>query len=156
MQHLGALVPGVQRLRALVPGVQRLRALVPGVQRHVLSSCQRHRHFLDCPRKFRLRPLLGKMKKGPINEKRARKISATPPPTTPPPTESRRLGTSHERGPLFRKILDLRLYGHRPLFLPHLAICCRFHRVNAGNNFLDWHRETESDKRGVCFGAFIS
>ena len=29
--------------------------------------------------------------------------------TTPPPTESRRLGTSHERGRPFRKILDLRL-----------------------------------------------
>ena len=29
----------------------------------------------------------------------------------PPPTESRRLGTSHERGRLFRKILDLRLHS---------------------------------------------
>ena len=27
----------------------------------------------------------------------------------PPPTESRRLGTSHQRGRLLRKILDLRL-----------------------------------------------
>ena len=51
------------------------------------------------------------------------KILLLPPPTEslrlaettekfyyPPPTESRRLGTSHERGPLFRKILDLRLH----------------------------------------------
>ena len=55
--------------------------------------------------------------------RRPRKISATTPPplnhmgfrrprkisATTPPTESRRLGTSNERGPLFRKILDLRL-----------------------------------------------
>ena len=37
------------------------------------------------------------------------KILLLPPPLTPP-TESRRLGTSHERGPLFMKILDLRLW----------------------------------------------
>ena len=46
----------------------------------------------------------------------------------PPPTESRRLGTSHERGPLFRKILDLRLDGSRcrcasiPLYKDWLAV----------------------------------
>ena len=39
---------------------------------------------------------------------RPREISAT----TPPPSLNRvDLGTSHERGPLFRKILDLRLHG---------------------------------------------
>ena len=45
----------------------------------------------------------------PLNRdgfRRSQKIAAT----TPPPTESRRPGTSHERGPLLRKILDLRLH----------------------------------------------
>ena len=62
----------------------------------------------------------------PLNRvgfRRPQKNSATTPPTEsrrlpettekfcyyPPPTESRRLGASHERGRLFRKILDLRL-----------------------------------------------
>ena len=47
------LVPPPLRFQALVPPLLRLQALVPMVQ------CQPHRicHFLNCPRKFRLRPL---------------------------------------------------------------------------------------------------
>ena len=48
------LVPPPLRFRALVPPLLRLQALVSMVQRLL------HRvfYFLDCPRKFRLRPLL--------------------------------------------------------------------------------------------------
>ena len=75
-----------------------------------------------------------------VGFRRPRKNSATTPPTEsrrflettgqfcyypPPPTESRRLVTSHERGPLFRKILDLlldhnaydRTHGNNKLFM---------------------------------------
>ena len=58
---------------------------------------------------FRRRPKISATTPPPLNRdgfRRSQKSSAT----TPPPTESRRLGTSHERGPLLRKILDLRLY----------------------------------------------
>ena len=60
-----------------------------------------------------------------VGFRRPQKISAT----TPPPTESRRLGTPHERGRLFRKILDLRLCIHNLrthidlLYRPKLRFC---------------------------------
>ena len=47
------LVPPLLRFQALVLPLLRLQALVPMVQRQPHRVC----YFLDCPRKFRLRPL---------------------------------------------------------------------------------------------------
>ena len=48
-----SLVPPLLRFQALVMPLLRLQALVPMVQRQPHRVC----YFLDCPRKFRLRPL---------------------------------------------------------------------------------------------------
>ena len=47
------LVPPLLRFQALVPPLLRFQALVPMGQRQPHRGC----YFLDCPRKFRLRPL---------------------------------------------------------------------------------------------------
>ena len=61
---------------------------------------------------------------------RSEKISAT----TPPPTESRRPGTLHERGPLLRKILDLRLNGVVKFNILHSPIGARNFYFKIGSN----------------------
>ena len=105
-------------------------------------------------------PLLGKPK-NIIGPHKGKNHGTTPPPplnrvcflrprknsaTTPPPTESRRLGTSHEMGPLFRKILDLRLDLLRGL---------TFARVRRRWQLLTFRRRARCC-RGVHFGAFAT